>query len=458
MSRLDYRSITDEQRAVQLNAIGVASCNELIADIPSEIRLHEALAIEGGMDEIALVCHVGELAAENKQLVCFAGGGCYDHHIPAFIDHIVRRPEFFTAYTPYQPEASQGTLQAIYEYQTAMCRLTAMAVSNASMYDGATALAEAALMAVRHARGKRPVVVAAETLNPQYLEVLTTYAQSGLMQTHVASIEKMCAIGTDSADGVVDSDTVAAILIGYPNYYGIYENVAKVVESAHAIGALAIVCANPLLLALGESPGVLGADIVCGEAQCFGSPMSFGGPGLGYLCATERLMRLMPGRIVGRTCDADGADGFVLTLATREQHIRREKATSNICSNHALNALAAGAYLTFHGADGLAAVAQRCVEGARSLYERLIATDSFAPFNISSVDTDEASVRSYEFAVRYTGPGSLAELYDTLVVQGILPGIVVADDVLLVAVTERRNAAELDRFVEGVNRYAASAR
>ena len=421
-----------------LDAIGVAQFDDLITAIDASVRLEGTLDLGAGMSEMAVSRLVSGLAAKNRsttQLVSFAGAGCYDHYIPAFIDHILRKPEFFTAYTPYQPEVSQGTLQAIYEYQSAICCLTGMQVANASMYDGATALAEAALMAIRIARSKRSRILVADTLNPQWIEVLHTYAQGGIMQIQVVGF-------ADLAESI-DADT-AAVLVGYPNYCGQREDIQPVIVAAHEHGALAVVAASPMLLALWENPGSLGADIVVGEAQCFASPQSFGGPGLGYFAALASHMRAMPGRIVGRTVDVDGKPGYVLTLSTREQHIRRERATSNICSNHALNALAAGAYLRYLGNEGLSEVAQDCVDKAHLCASKLIATGVFDP--ASDLEF------GYEFALRYTGSGTLAALSEKLLDAGILAGVCIDADTLLVAVTEKRTTQEIEDFAAEVSR------
>jgi len=422
-----------------LDAIGVSSIDKLIEDIPTSVRLTDKLAVEGGMGELEVSRLVKGLAAKNEScasLISFAGADCYDHYIPAFIDYILRRPEFFTAYTPYQPEVSQGTLRAIFEYQTAICRLTGMQVANASMYDGATALAEAALMSVRASRGKRTEILVGDKLHPSWVDVLKTYAASGIMTLSFAPSEFLEASVTDKT---------ACVLIGYPDFMGRIEDITPAITAAHEKGALAVVAAQPMMLALLVNPGSLGADIVVGEAQCFGSPQSFGGPGLGYMASTQKLMRNMPGRIVGRTTDADGKTGYVLTLATREQHIRREKATSNICSNHALNALAAGAYLRFMGMEGLREVAQECVDKAHDLHDKLLATGNFDKGNIADAPF------GYEFALRYIGERSATDdLYDNLFAQGFIPGIKISHDTFLFAVTEKRTIEEIDAFVKAV--------
>jgi len=437
---MDYLSINPDEREGMLEAIGVSRFEELLGCIPASVRLNDKLDIEGGLSELEVSRHVRALADKNQScttLVSFAGAGCYDHYIPSFIDHILRRPEFFTAYTPYQPEVSQGTLRAIYEYQTAICALTGMQVANASMYDGATALAEAALMSIRASRGKKTEILVSDEINPQWIEVLETYAAADIMTIRVVT--------TDDLIAEITPDT-AGIAVGYPDFYGTITDIAPLIGEAHEKGVLAIVAAQPMMLSLLESPGSLGADIVVGEAQCFANPQSFGGPGLGFFGSTDKLMRNMPGRIVGRTTDVEGNEGYVLTLSTREQHIRREKATSNICSNHALNALAAGAYLMYMGGDGLKALANECVEKAHALCEKLEATGLF-----ERVSDGEFG---YEFALRYTNAGSAEELHGALFERGFIPGVLIDDDTFLFAVTEKRTADEIESFVKAVKDVA----
>jgi glycine dehydrogenase subunit 1 len=434
-----FISITDEQRETMLRAVGCADVSELFADIPQAVRFAGPLNLPAGMGEIELVAHLDKLAGKNvpaSKLVSFAGAGVYDHHIPSIVDHILHRPEFFTAYTPYQPEVSQGTLQAIWEYQTMICELTGMDVANASMYDGATAMVEAALMACRLTRRHKVVVSAA--LHPEWLDVLATYAEAGVLEPVIA----------DLADGRTDAealrgelDDAAALVIASPNFLGSLEDLSAFAQMAHEAGALMVAAVNPILLGVVETPGSAGADIVVAEGQPLGNPMSFGGPGLGVFACREEHVRQLPGRLVGRTVDADDNDAYVLTLSTREQHIRREKATSNICSNHALNALAAGAYLSAVGGRGLAAIARSCMSKARYLRAELLTTEKFeepwdAPFG-------------YEFALRYKGDAE--EFVRTMMPLGFLPGVVVGDDgLMLFAVTEKRTRAEIDAFVEEV--------
>lgn len=426
-----------------LEAVGVATPTELFSDIPQEALLDGPLDLDAGLSELELVTSMKALAKKNttvNDVVSFAGGGCYHHYIPSFVDHILTKPEFFTAYTPYQPEVSQGTLQAMYEYQTDICNLTGMELTNASMYDGATALVEAVFMAHRLAK-KRDKVLVVDGIHPDYKETLDTYSSAVPVEiTYIAGKD-----GVDDYDTLTEAldDSVAAVVVGYPNYYGTYQDIARVVERAHEHKALVIVVANPLMLALVEAPGNLGADVVVGEAQAFGNPMSFGGPGLGYFACTQKCMRQMPGRIIGATVDEDGNRGYVLTLSTREQHIRREKATSNICSNHALNAIAAGAYLAGIGKEGLKQVAEICVSRAHYLCDKLVETGKFSYINDLPY--------GYECALRFNG--DLDAFYDACIADGFVPGIKLQDNVLLIAVTELNAKDDLDAFVKEVVSY-----
>ncbi|TLM98485.1 MAG: aminomethyl-transferring glycine dehydrogenase subunit GcvPA, partial [Actinobacteria bacterium] len=342
-----------------------------------------------------------------------------------------------------QPEVSQGTLQAIFEYQTMICELTGMDVSNASMYDGATAFAEAAFMAARVTR--RSKIVVSGGVHPEWIDVLTTYAASGLIDVTVVPFGDGV---TETADIAAElDDTVAAVLVASPNFVGTLEDLGAIGEAAHAVGALFVVATNPVLLGVMEPPAIFGADIVVGEGQSLGNGLSFGGPGLGFFTCRQTYVRQMPGRLVGRTVDVDGNDAFVLTLSTREQHIRREKATSNICSNHALNALAAGAYLSAVGREGLADIATASMAKARYLRGKLIETGKFsAPWDVPF---------GYEFALAYEGEAD--EMYAALLQKGYLAGTILSTadeddprDLILFAVTEKRTKAEMDAFCEEV--------
>jgi len=436
--------ISSDQRERMLRVIGVESAEELFADVPASVHLDRPLALGEPMSELELVSHLDALARANtpaSQLVSFAGAGCYDHYVPSIVDHVLRKPEFFTAYTPYQPEVSQGTLQAFFEYQTMICELTGMEVSNASMYDGATAFVEAALMACRLT--KRHTVAVARTVHPEWLATLETYAASGLFEIEYVSGEGLTA--EDEWRAVAD-EHVAAFLVASPNYWGALEDVEAIAPLAHEAGGLAVVATNPVLLGVMEPPSSAGADIVVGEGQPLGNPMSFGGPGLGFLSCRMQFVRQMPGRLVGATLDADGNEAYVLTLSTREQHIRREKATSNICSNHALNALAAAVYLASVGTDGLVDVARVCLNRAHYMRDRLLETGRFsapwdAPFG-------------YEFALVYDG--NVRAMHEEMRSRGYLAGVIAEDagsggtDLVVFAVTEKRTRAQIDAFIEEV--------
>lgn len=439
-----YIPVTCEQREAMLRAVGVASVDELFGDVPEGARLGRGLDLPAPMSEITLASHVRSLAAMNtpaSTLVNFAGGGIYDHYIPSVVDHVVRKPEFFTAYTPYQPEVSQGTLQAIYEYQTMICALTGMDVANASMYDGATAFVEAGLMACRVT--KRRKVVVSGSIHPEWAETLDTYAESGLFDLEVVDFEGR----TSPADvaAAIDEDC-AAFMVASPNFVGALEDLGPLGEAAHAVGALFVVAANPILLGVLEPPSSFGADIVVGEGQPLGNPMSMGGPGLGFFACRDKHVRQMPGRLVGRTTDADGNSAFVLTLSTREQHIRREKATSNICSNHALNALAAGAYLSAVGREGLKGIATACLAKARYLRTGLVASGKFfAPWD---------APYGNEFALAYDGDADAMHAH--MLERGFLAGLILDTaeaagyDLVLFAVTEKRTREEINAFIQEV--------
>ncbi|MCL2526168.1 MAG: aminomethyl-transferring glycine dehydrogenase subunit GcvPA [Coriobacteriia bacterium] len=464
---MNYISITHDQRASMLAKVGVSDVSELYQAIPTQVLLDGAPAVKGPTSEIDLAAQLAQLSNENiaaHEYVCFAGAGCYDHYSPAFIDHLLRRPEFFTAYTPYQPEVSQGTLQAIFEYQTGICELTGMDVANASMYDGATALVEAAFMALRLTRGKRKVMLVSEALHPEKLETMMTYASSELIEPVFIPVGQDLTTDAETFAELLSAyaDQVAAVLLPYPNFFGIIEDLAPLIAAAKEAGAYVVLDTNPIMLGLLKSPGSLGADIVVGEGQPLGNAMSYGGPGLGYFACTQACVRQLPGRLVGRTTDADGNKGYVLTMSTREQHIRREKATSNICSNHALCALTAGMYLAAVGTQGLADIAQDCVTKAHYLREQLLETGLFA----SPVDGPSQQSFGYEFALSYQGQHDLTLWHDMMFEQGFFAGVIlggsteVEDDdteeaenseaLVLFATTEKRNKAQIDDLVTAV--------
>lgn len=450
-----------------LRAVGASTVDELFEVIPEAVRLEGELALPEGLSEIELESHLRELAGRNRpagSLVSFLGAGTYDHYIPSVVDHVVSKPEFFTAYTPYQPEVSQGTLQAIYEYQSMVCALTGMDVANASMYDGATALVEGALMAARIT--KRSRILCSPTVHPEWQNTLVTYAEAGRIEIgQFASVDMSSGTtllhGADTTQGghalasELASGDVAAVLVQTPNFFGSLENLDEIAGLAHEAGALLVVATNPIMLGIMEPPSSYGADIVVGEGQPLGNTMSFGGPGLGFFACAEQYVRQMPGRVVGRTVDVDGNRAFVLTLSTREQHIRREKATSNICSNHALNALAATVYLSAVGREGLVGIARSCVAKAHYLREALLATGKFsAPWDCAF---------GYEFTLAYEG--DVMDMHEAMLERGFLAGVSVADveaewptgidselaeHLVVFAVTEKRTRLEMDEFIKEV--------
>ena len=339
---------------------------DLFADVPESVRLKKLLPLPSPLSEPELLEELEQQSEKNSVAPSFLGAGSYHHFIPSAVKHIVSRSEFYTAYTPYQAEASQGTLQTIYEYQSMVCELTGMDVANASMYDGATALAEAAFMACR-ITGRKELVVSS-AVHPNYRQVLKTYCNAADLKLIEAPFNLKTGLTTDAWRLTTDS---ACVILQQPNFFGNIETVSGLAEKIHSAGALFIVSADPISLGLLKAPGNYGADIVVGEGQALGNPQSFGGPGLGIFAARKEFLRQMPGRIVGATTDIEGKRGFVLTLATREQHIRRERATSNICSNEALCALAACVYLSLMGKNGLRKVAELCLQKSNYLKKSL---------------------------------------------------------------------------------------
>jgi glycine dehydrogenase subunit 1 len=360
-----------------LDAVGLQTADQLFDSIPSELRLHRDLDITAARSEIELLAGFGELAEKNTASgrASFLGAGAYAHYSPTIVDHLIQRSEFFTAYTPYQPEISQGTLQAIFEFQTLVCQLTGMDVANASMYDGSTALAEAVLMAERVTR--RSKVIASASVHPEYMDVVHTYVQhAGIELQKVDFDPESGATQADLIPGL--DDKTAAVVVQSPNFFGTVEDIRSLAEKAHSVGALLIVAVTEAIsFGLLRSPGACGADIVVGEGQSFGIPLSFGGPYLGLFATKDKFARQIPGRLVGEAFDSEGRRGFVLTLATREQHIRREKATSNICTNEGLIALAATIYLETMGRRGLQEVASQCAQKANYTARRIAELGGF---------------------------------------------------------------------------------
>jgi glycine dehydrogenase subunit 1 len=445
-----YIANTPEEQKRMLGVINAASIEELLVRIPAKARLPRALGIPAAVAETDLIRHMKALAAKNADAdahVCFMGAGSYDHYVPSPINHLVSRGEFFTAYTPYQPEASQGTLRTIYEYQTMIAELTGMDVANASIYDGASSLAEAALMG--HAATGRNEIVLSRGVNPLYKRVAATYCEGpGVRLRDAAAPEGVTDLA--AAKKAVGPKT-AALVIQTPNFYGCLEDVAAAAEIAHAAGALLVVVADPVNLGVLEGPGKLGADIVVGEGQGLGVPMSFGGPNLGVFAAKNDLVRRLPGRLVGATVDRDGERGFVLTLQTREQHIRRAKATSNICTNVALCALMATIYLATLGRRGLVRVGELSAAKAHYAAERLA--------RIPGVSLRFAAPFFKEFALKL--PKSPERVAGRLARQGFLVGVPLKSfdrslgDCLLVAVTEKRTKTEIDAFAAALEKAVA---
>lgn len=373
-----YIPITEEDVNNMLSSIGISSLNELFSDIPEEVRLNSKLDIPKGISEMELKRYFENLGRLNRSdYLCFIGAGAYRHYIPSVVRHMVSRSEFYTAYTPYQPEVSQGMLQAIFEYQTMICGLTGMDVSNASVYDGATAAAEAAFMAVDITRKNK--ILVSRTVNPEVRRVLKTYCKAaGVELNEINYIQDVT--NAEDLNCKLDNET-AALIIQSPNFFGGIEPCMQLFRQARQFGALAIMSADPISLGILKSPSELGADIVVGEGQPLGNELSFGGPYVGFMAAKESYIRRMPGRIVGETIDKDGKRGFVLTLQAREQHIRREKATSNICSNQALNALAAAVYLSTLGKKGLRHIADICLQKSYYAANRISGIPGFSLVN-----------------------------------------------------------------------------
>lgn len=430
-----YFPHTKSDLQAMFDKIGVKSLEDLYAEVPDSIRFKGDYELPEAMSELEVRRMFSELGSQNRQLTCFAGAGVYDHYTPAVVREVVRRSEFLTSYTPYQAEISQGTLHYIFEYQSMMAELTGMDISNASLYDGSTATAEAVLMTVAAAKKCRTVLVSS-TVDPKILDVVRKYA-------HFQDIEiKMI----DAVGGATDKEDferkiaeggIAGVVVQQPNYYGIIEDYEGYADKAHANKALLIMNSVAADLAVLKTPGEWGADIAVGDGQSLGIPMAFGGPYVGYMCCREKLIRKMPGRIVGMTCDNRGQRAFVLTLQAREQHIRRQKATSNICSNESLMALFVTVYMSLMGRQGLREAAELSYAGAHYMYDRLISTGKFTPaYNQPFFN---------EFCVKYNGDTDA--LQEHLINEGFFGGIKVADDTIMFAVTEKRTKEEIDRLV-----------
>ena len=431
-----YIPHTEEDIKLMLNKIGVNSVDDLFAEIPEQVRLKGDYNIPSAMSEVEIRKFFKELGNKNKQMTIFAGGGVYDHYSPSVIAHLLSRSEFYTAYTPYQPEISQGTLQYIFEYQSMISELTGMECSNASMYDGATATAESMFMMVASAKKKNRVVIS-NTLSERIIKVVETYAKFHGIETTVVSekegVSDLCTIKAELEKG-----DVAGVIVATPNKYGIIENYDGLADAVHAAKGMLTINADPSTLAVLKTPKEWGADIACGDGQSLGMPLCFGGPYLGYLACSQSAIRKLPGRVVGATKDADGKRAYVLTLQAREQHIRREKATSNICSNQSLMALYATIYLSLMGKQGLKEVNINSADGAHYLYNELIATSKF-----EAAFPDKPFLK--EFVVR--AKVDINALNNKLQANGIMGGLNLGNDLVAFAVTEKRTKAEIDQLI-----------
>ena len=433
---MKYFPHTQQDIEQMLSVAGLKSMDDLYGEIPQQLLFNREFDLPEAMSEVEIRKFFETLGKKNSQLVCFAGAGVEDHYSPSVIAPVISRGEFLTAYTPYQPEISQGTLQYIFEYQSMICELTGMDVTNASMYDGTTATAEAMMMCVAIAKKRNKVLISA-TVNPRVRSVVETYARyQGVTVETIAEKDGV----TDLLDleNRLAGDDVAGVILAQPNYYGIVEDYTGVAEMCHVKKAMFVMNAKPSALAVLKTPAEWGADIACGDAQSLGIPMCYGGPYVGYLACTNANVRKLPGRIVGATTDVDGKRAFVLTLQAREQHIRREKANSNICSNQSLMALYVTMYMSVMG--HLSDACSLSYSGAHYLADQLVATGK------CTLVFDKPFFN--EFAVKTNVPA--CKVLDALAKEGVLGGVRIADDMLLVCVTEQRTKAEMDKFVETV--------
>ena len=426
---------TKEEIEQMLKQAGMNSLDDLYADVPEQIRFRGEYDLPEPMSETEIRSLFEKLGEKNRRLTVFAGAGCYDHYTPAVVPNIISRSEFLTSYTPYQAEISQGTLHYIFEYQSMMAELTGMDVSNASMYDGSTATAEAAIMALASTKKTDTVLVSA-SVDPKVLNVVKTYAHFHGFNVELIA-ENDGAPDKEQMEARLEKGGVAGVIVQQPNYHGIVEDFSGFADSCHAHKSLFIVNSVAADLALLKTPGEWGADVAVGDGQSLGIPMAFGGPSVGYMCCTEKLMRKMPGRIVGKTVDNRGQRVFVLTLQAREQHIRRQKATSNICSNESLMALFVTIYMSVMGKEGVKEAAQMSYDGAHYLHDALIATGLFS-------DKYERPFFN-EFCVKYNG--DVDRLQQRFIENGILGGVKVDADTLMFAVTEKRTKEEIDKLV-----------
>lgn len=437
---------TDAERKEMLTALGLKNLNELFSDVPDKYRFPE-LNMPKGMTEMEAREFIEGFADANvttHDYICFLGAGAYDHYIPAAIDSILRQGEFFTAYTPYQPEISQGTLQVIFEFQSLICNLTSLDIANASHYDGATATAEACITAYAHFREKRKKIILSGALNPQYREVVHTYL-SGIDGIEIITDEEgqQSLPDPEKISDVVDENT-AIVVLQYPDFFGRIIDFTQIINDAHQKGALVCLAVNPIALGMLKTPGEMGADIAVGEGQPLGIPLSYGGPYLGFLAARKELVRKLSGRLVGETVDGNGKRGYVLTLTAREQHIRREKATSNICTNQGLIALAATVYMSLLGKNGMQQVSNLCYQNAHYAAKKIAAVPGF------EVLTPEPFF--HEIMVHC--PTSIEHINHHLLNEGILGGYPLENDYpalrdcMLLAFTEKTTKETIDLLCE----------
>lgn len=442
MATFRYLPVTEQDRKEMLDVIGVNKVDDLFSDVPEKVRFKGRLAVEEALPEGDLFKFMSSLAAKNvntKETPSFLGAGVYDHYIPSIVNHVISRSEFYTAYTPYQPEISQGELQAIFEFQSMVCELTGMQVANSSMYDGQTALAEAALLSVNVSRKTK--ILVSEGVHPEARQVLATYAKGQNLEVIEVGLKDGL---TDQAqlESLVDEDT-ACVIVQYPNFYGQIEPL-DVLEGITRQGKKAqfVVSSNPLSLGLLTPPGAFGADVVVGDCQSLGIPAAFGGPHCGYFATTEKLMRKVPGRLVGETVDENGVRGYVLTLQAREQHIRRDKATSNICSNQALNALASAVCMTALGKTGIKEIAKLNLQKAHY---------AVAQFKAAGLEPIHSAPFFNEFVIDVKQP--VKEVNRKLLEAGFIGGLDLGRmdprlaNHMLIAVTEQRSKSEIDQFV-----------
>ena len=436
-----YLPVTENDQKIMLDTIGVASIDDLFKAVPANVKLKNDLELEPALSEIGVRRKLGKLANKNRsinELSCFRGAGSYDHYIPSTVPSIITRSEFYTAYTPYQPEVSQGTLQSVWEYQSMMCMMTGMDVTNVSMYDGPTAGAEAVMLATAHTKRKK--VLISKGVNPETIQVIEAYCAVRDVEVDYIPLTEEGRTDVSVLAEKLDKD-VAGVMAATPNFFGVLEDLTEAVEKTKANKALFMLQIDPVSLALIQTPGELGVDISFGEGQALGQNLNYGGPVLGFMNITDKLVRKAPGRIIGRSTDADGHPAYVLTLQTREQHIRREKATSNICSDQTLNSITAGVYLATMGPDGMREVAVQSAQKAHYLAKKLEATGKFklkynTPFFKEFVMTTDLDV---------------AKLNDELLAKDILGpldlGMFGHSGEVMFAVTENRSKEEMDELV-----------